>query len=133
MVMSIAIPIKAGKNGPKTAGNQRRDSQPKLNNKRPSQPKPKCKSLSNGRISSLTAATRLGSAVTSGPKVITGLGDTAAVVVALAAEAEVEAAGVEVAAVSSVLRAHLKITSYFECRCIPSDSVAKTRNMLDIP
>ena len=96
MVMSIARPIKAGKIGPKTAGNQTRDSQPRLNNKRPSQPKPKCKSPSNGRPSNSTAATRIGSAVTSGPEVITVLGGTAEVgAVAVGAEA---AAGVEVAA-----------------------------------
>ena len=47
----------------------------------------------------------------SGPEVITRLGGAAVVVVTLAAEAEVGAAGVEVAAVSSVLRAHSKITS----------------------
>jgi hypothetical protein len=133
MVMSIARPIKAGKIGPKKAGNQRKASQTRLNNKRPSQPKPKCKSPSSGRINSLTAAIRIDSAVISGLEVITRLGGAAAVVVTLAAEAEVGAAGVEVAAVSSVLRAHSKITSYFECRCIPSGSVAKTRNMLDIP
>lgn len=65
------------------------------NNKRPSQPK--CKSPSNGRINSLTAAIRLDSAVTSGPEVIIGLGDTAEV--DTVAEAEAKAA-----AVSSVLR-----------------------------
>jgi hypothetical protein len=104
MVMSIARPIKAGKIGPKKAGNQRKASQTRLNNKRPSQPKPKCKSPSSGRINSLTAAIRIDSAVISGLEVITRLGGAAAVVVTLAAEAEVGAAGVEVAAVRSVLR-----------------------------
>jgi hypothetical protein len=77
MVMSIARPIKAGKIGPKTAGNQRKASKARLNNKRPSQPKPKCKSPGNGRPSNSTAATRIGSAVTSGPEVITVLGGIA--------------------------------------------------------
>ena len=97
MAMSIARPIKAGKIGPKTAGNQRKAGQPRPSNKRPSnknpgQPKPNCKSPSNSRISSLTAATRLGSAVTSGPEVITGLGDTAEVG-AVALDTEVAVAG----------------------------------------
>jgi hypothetical protein len=104
MVMSIARPIKAGKIGPKKAGNQRKASKARLNNKRPSRPKPKCKSPSNDRVNSLTAATMLGSVVINGPEVITRLGGAAAVVVTLAAEAEVGAAGVEVAAVRSVLR-----------------------------
>ena len=98
MVMSIARPIKAGRNGPKTAVNQRRISQPRPNNKRPSQPKP---NKAQGRSSSnSTTATRLGSAVTSGPEVITGLGDTAEVG-AVAVDTE---AAAEVAAVSSALK-----------------------------
>ena len=104
MVMSIARPIKVGKIGPKKAGNQKKASKARLNNKRPSQAKPRCKSPSNRRHSSSTAVTRLGSAVISGPEVITRLGGAAVVVVTLVAEAEVGAAGVEVAAVSSVLR-----------------------------
>ena len=86
MVMSIARPIKAGKIGPKTAGNPKKANRPRDNNKWPS----------NGRPSNSTAATRIGSAVTSDPEVITVLGDTAEVgAVAVGAEA---AAGVEVAA-----------------------------------
>ena len=104
MVMSIARPIKAGKIGPKTAGNQRKVSKARLNNKRSSQPKPNYKSPSNRRHSSLTAATRLDSAVISGPEVITSLEGAAVVVVIPVAEAEAEAAGVEVAAVSSAQR-----------------------------
>jgi len=107
MVMSIARPIKAGKIGPKKAGNQRKASKARLNNKRPSQPK--CKSPSNRRHSSSTAATRPDSAVISRPEVITRLGGAALVVVTLAAEAEVGAAGVEVAAVSSVLREMIRM------------------------
>ncbi len=99
MAMSIARPIKAGRNGAKKAGNQRKGSQPRLNNKRPSQAKPNCKSPSNGRPSSSTAATRLGSAVTSGPEVTTRHRDVPTAAEA-AVEAEVGAAGVEVAAVS---------------------------------
>jgi len=64
MVMSIARQIKAGRNGPKKAGNQRKTNCPKNNNKWPS---------------NSTVNTRLGSAVTSGPEVITGLGGTAVV------------------------------------------------------
>ena len=102
MVMSIARPIKAGKIGPKKAGNQRKASKARLNNKRPSQPK--CKNPSNRRHSSSTAATRPDSAVISRPEVITRLGGAAVVVVTLAAEAEVGAARVEVAAVRSAQR-----------------------------
>ena len=102
MVMSIARPIKAGKIGPKKAGNQKKASKARLNNKRPSQPKPNSKSPSNRRHSSSTAATRIVSAVTSGPKVITRLGDTAeGGAVAVDAEA---AAGVEVVAGSNIIR-----------------------------
>ena len=101
MVMSIARPIKAGKIGPKTDGNQRKASKIRLNNKRPSQPKPKCKSPSNGRPSNSTAATRTGSAVTSDPEVITVLGDTA--------EVGVVAVGAEVAAGSRVLREMIRM------------------------
>ena len=106
MVMSIARPIKAGKNGPKTAGNQRKASQTRLNNKMPSngrpsskkpnRPKRNSKNLNNGRPSSSTAATRLGSAVTIGPEVITGLGDTAEVgAVAVGAEVAVAGSGMK--------------------------------------
>jgi hypothetical protein len=93
MEMSIARPIKAGKIGPKTAGNQIKASQPGLNNKRPSQPKPNSKGPSNGRPSSLTAAIRLGSRVIKGQVVTTRHRDVPTAAEA-AAEAEVGAADV---------------------------------------
>ena len=103
MVMSIARPIKAGKIGPKTAGNQIKASQPGLNNKRPSQPKPNSKgpngpkrnskNLINDRPISSTAATRLGSRVIKGQVVTTRHRDVPTAAEA-AAEAEVGAADV---------------------------------------
>ena len=93
MVMSIARPIKAGRNRPKKAGNQRKANQPRLNNKRPSQPKPNSKGPSNRIHSSLTAATRLGSRVIKGQVVTTRHRDVPTVAEA-AAEAEVAAADV---------------------------------------
>ena len=102
MVMSIARPIKAGKIGPKTAGNQIKASQPGLNNRRPSngrpsskkpnRPKRNSKNLNNGRLSSSTAATRLGSRVIKGQVVTTRHRDVPTAAEA-AAEAEVGAAG----------------------------------------
>jgi len=99
MVMSIARPIKAGRNGPKRAGNQRKASRPRLINKRPNRPKPNSKGPSNRRPSSLTAVIRTGNAVINGLTVTTRPGGVPTAAEA-AAEAEVGAAGVEVAAVS---------------------------------
>ncbi len=103
MVMSIARPIKAGKIGPKTAGNPKKANRPRDNNKwssngrpsskRPNGPKRNSKGPSNRIHSSLTAATRLGSRVIKGQVVTTRHRDVPTVAEA-AAEAEVAAADV---------------------------------------
>ena len=93
MAMSIARPIKAGRTGPKKAGNQRKANRPGLNNKRPGQPKPNSKGPSNRIHSSLTAATRPGSRVIKGHAVTTRHRDVPTAAEA-AAEAEVGAADV---------------------------------------
>ncbi len=79
MVMFIARPIKAGRNGPKKAGNQSKAGRPRLNNKRPNRPKPNSKGPSNRRPSSSTAVIRTGNAVINGLTVTTRPGGTAAV------------------------------------------------------
>ena len=101
MVMSIAIPIKAGKNGPKKAGNRRKARQISLDNKGTSQPKPNSKGPSNRRQIDSTAATRLDSRVIKGLEVTTSHRDILAAAEA-AEEAEVVEAVAEAVVGSSV-------------------------------